>query len=293
MFVTVVTRKYKKIDLRPIKKCNSPEIAYILGFIAADGCISKRGKQERLSINLQRSDISFLKLIARVLNCDNPIKGGTARAAGITYKTCSLNIYQQGIVTAFKTWSIVPNKSLTLNFPLNLPKKYISHFIRGYFDGDGGVSFFYIKRKKWTSKEYNVTFCSGSILFLKELKKILTTNKIKCGKFYHSIGSTCNSFRIAADNNSLEQFYKYLYENSTIHLNRKYKKLQQILNYRSKSSKLKNNILTKKLLTKEFLYQEYIVKKKPYKQIMLETHRGSGTVLSYINKFKLQRKNFK
>lgn len=40
----------------------------------------------------------------------------------------------------------VPNKSLVLTFPKDIPENLIHHFIRGYFDGDGSV---FILNHKW------------------------------------------------------------------------------------------------------------------------------------------------
>lgn len=35
----------------------------------------------------------------------------------------------------------MPRKAHKLAFPKKLPKKYYSHFVRGYFDGDGSIHF--------------------------------------------------------------------------------------------------------------------------------------------------------
>eukprot|EP01083_Nonionella_stella_P269665 912656_1 len=34
-----------------------------------------------------------------------------------------------------------PRKSLTLKWPANMPDKFASHFVRGYFDGDGCIHY--------------------------------------------------------------------------------------------------------------------------------------------------------
>ena len=56
------------------------------------------------------------------------------------YKThVVLNIRSKKIVSKLSEYGIRKAKSLTLNFPDNITKKYIRHFIRGYFDGDGSI----------------------------------------------------------------------------------------------------------------------------------------------------------
>ncbi|WP_369293538.1 LAGLIDADG family homing endonuclease [Alkalihalophilus lindianensis] len=62
---------------------------------------------------------------------------------------------------------IKPNKFNTVEFP-NVPDEYMSHFLRGYFDGDGHVNY----------KKYQVSFVCGSELFMNSLTSVLTRNSI-------------------------------------------------------------------------------------------------------------------
>jgi intein-encoded DNA endonuclease-like protein len=54
---------------------------------------------------------------------------------------------------------IMPNKSSDVKFPV-VPKEYMSHFVRGYFDGDGFVNY----------HKYFVSFVGGSELFMTTLR---------------------------------------------------------------------------------------------------------------------------
>jgi hypothetical protein len=72
---------------------------------------------------------------------------------------------------------LCPNKSLTMKFP-NIPKKFMKHFVRGYFDGDGCVRVCMKKGKQQVliiSKLCTV-FTSGSKDFLEELARNLRKN---------------------------------------------------------------------------------------------------------------------
>jgi hypothetical protein len=75
----------------------------------------------------------------------------------------------------------VPNKSLILKFP-TINEGLISHFIRGYFDGDGTVGE-YQNVKNSNSKTLRSGMCSGSKEFLEEL---VTHLPIKNKKLYKS-----------------------------------------------------------------------------------------------------------
>lgn len=69
----------------------------------------------------------------------------------------------------FERYGITARKSLTLEFP-DIPNDMLPHFIRGIFDGDGGI---YVTKRKINGRYYDRTkvhFTSGSIPFLECLK---------------------------------------------------------------------------------------------------------------------------
>ena len=72
-------------------------------------------------------------------------------------------------------FGIIQNKSLIIKFPNNIPNEFLRHFVRGYFDGDGGVYFKQHWRKDrnkfdWVFQTY---FVSGSRKFLEGLQQAL------------------------------------------------------------------------------------------------------------------------
>lgn len=82
---------------------------------------------------------------------------------------------------------LYPNKSLTVNFP-KIPQKYLGHFIRGYFDGDGCI---YFEKRKGSKgqliiKRIRTIFTSGSKKFLEEMDNVLSGIGIDNGKIYLS-----------------------------------------------------------------------------------------------------------
>src|SRR5690625_4934458 len=60
---------------------------------------------------------------------------------------------------------ILPNKARTIEFP-SVPKQYMSHFIRAYFDGDG-----YVKYEKCF-----MSIVGGSKSFMKSLRDEIENN---------------------------------------------------------------------------------------------------------------------
>ena len=59
---------------------------------------------------------------------------------GKTYKTVRVNVCNKKMCNDLFNLGIVSNKSLTLQFPKNIPNSLIKHYLRGYFDGDGSIS---------------------------------------------------------------------------------------------------------------------------------------------------------
>lgn len=120
---------------------------------------------------------------------------------------------------------------MTLKFP-NLDifkdKSLIRHFIRGYFDGDGCI----LNRKvKDTISSLIIDICGTTnfLISLQENDNIIKTNKI-------TINKNVPHFRYCGK--TAFNFCNWLYENSTIYLNRKYNLYKEYCRLYEKSYRL-------------------------------------------------------
>jgi len=182
------------------EKIDTQEKAYWLGFIAADGCIPEMATGRKyFSIGVAKKDICHLEKFREFLGYPDSLK---LKKNGCYY----LIINNMKFVNDLINLGIHPRKSLILTFPTQkeVPSELLSHFIRGYFDGDGSV----YERKNYlrisicSAKTFSDKFCCNFDYFKKQTAgKIdrLCINKAK----------------------NIEKFYKYLYNNSTIWLERK------------------------------------------------------------------------
>lgn len=134
----------------------SHNMAYVLGFWFADGCIYG-GKM--FDITLHKKDKYILKKIAEELQYEGPITDYVDRQA------CRINFSCVVIYKDLIELGGSERKSLTVDFP-EIPEEYLPDFIRGYFDGDGCIT-------KIKSGRINSSFCCGSKIFLDKLLEIL------------------------------------------------------------------------------------------------------------------------
>ena len=143
-------------------------MAYVLGYIAADGNISI-GKRGNCYLALEGIDEDLIVSIKRVLGSGHAI---TSRRRNERYnRSYRLQIGSKEIVGDLIKLGLTPRKSKRLHLP-DVPKKYFGDFVRGYFDGDGNIFFSKYRRKDRRFgyiKHIHVLFTSASCKMLKAL----------------------------------------------------------------------------------------------------------------------------
>lgn len=126
---------------------------------------------------------------------------------------------------------LYPNKSLTLEKMPCIDEKLIRHFIRGYFDGDGSIilshNTSYYKATGGTIKYIYPTYCFMILGTENFLYDILEKTKFKHAKIYDTKSEKMKCLKINAKK-EYQNIFNYLYNNSTIKLERKYNKWNEI-----------------------------------------------------------------
>ena len=112
----------------------SPNMAYIMGFIAADGTIRKR--ENSIKITVSRRDREILEKIKEEVGIEVEVKDYTTSQG---YDCSTLVWTDQKHKEDLAKYSIVPEKTFILRPPTNLKREYWIDYIRGYFDGDGSI----------------------------------------------------------------------------------------------------------------------------------------------------------
>lgn len=209
---------------------DTEEKAYWCGFIMADGCISINNENNscELSIKLQARDANHLKKFNKSLQGNVPVDlfYDSCSFTQKMYPQCQIRLYSEKMVHDLECWGVIPNKSLVKKFPSNIPSDLMWDYVRGYFDGNGGI----VGSKD--SKRYAACyFCTGSKDFVNGLKEFLNQNDIKTSAVFNT-KEDVNCWRITINGMlNVDNFLHKLYDNATIYLDRKKDKKEHIYQY--------------------------------------------------------------
>ncbi len=159
----------------------SREMAYILGFMYADGNVTETKRGNRY-VAIYTADRSLLTMMARCMGCEHKI-GERRSVTGCVYRI------QVGSVEWFNDLDklgLSPNKTKRIELP-NIPSEYFGDFVRGYFDGDGNVWVGLVHKDRVTPLEtIQVTFTSCSKDYLHSLQQVLKRQGVVGGSLFFS-----------------------------------------------------------------------------------------------------------
>lgn len=112
-------------------------MAYVLGFFAADGSML-RNKRGAHFIKFWSTDKELVDNIKHFVGAEHKI---SVRKRGNGWKTAyRLQLGSKDMFKDLISRGMTPAKSKKIKLP-KVPNRYLPHFVRGYFDGDGCVHF--------------------------------------------------------------------------------------------------------------------------------------------------------
>jgi hypothetical protein len=216
------------INYKGLYSCNesffnsgSPESFYLAGFIAADGSVQYRKYSKILKITLALKDENHLIKIKNILNSSHPIKKYLVKPSKLIqseHECVELQIANKTIVDSLLKFNIVPNKTKKYNIAdWIVDHQFVNHFIRGYFDGDGTITYCGLPKNR-KIKQLNFSII-GTEKFIKQYNDILSKNcKINPAKVINHYSIYKISF---SGNNVVKKIYNFLYQDASLYLDRK------------------------------------------------------------------------
>lgn len=187
------------------------------GFLAADGNIDSRN---RVRIMLNYDDTSHLEKFRDFIKSTHKISSNTDKYYRSSFECTSSDLCRD----LASNFCIVPNKTAILRFPSIEDTNLLRHYIRGYFDGDGSVCESFSNRNSTTATIY-ATFASGSKSFANDLFETLEYLIGLRG----SIQEFENKCQLKYNTNDAKVLLSWMYESSSVYLDRKYKKYVDIV----------------------------------------------------------------
>lgn len=188
----------------------SEDMAYILGFTMADGCIHNN----RLCYGVSIKDIEILEFIRDKICPGKKLTGYIGKRNDTLCPTSTLKIGSKQICNKLVDFGIIPRKTGKEILP-DMPDEYFRHYLRGLFDGDGSIS---IVNKK--NLQLSFSLCSANKDFLLSIK-----DKIGTG-YIHNHGDNCYKYFIHKQED-IYKIYTLLYYESNFSLLRKKNKFLQ------------------------------------------------------------------
>lgn len=191
----------------------SAELAYVIGYFLADGYLFDYDKWKYYGVYFSSKDFDILYKMSVVCGYRNKI----SKAINKKRNTWIYEMKFSGkyIWNFFDDLGFNNNKSHTAKIPKQIPKKFMSHCVRGIFDGDGGI---FLK-----SNFYPFVAIVGTKDVINSIEKYCNGGNVK--------NKDCSPCYIWYYGKRAIDFLNWIYEDSTIHMDRKYNKYLNVFKW--------------------------------------------------------------
>jgi len=196
----------------------TPDSAYWIGFLMADGCVSK---VNALNLRLAEKDIDHIKKFKWFLSATHEISTGEKGTGyGKDVSVCSIfQVNSAHLCEELKEYGVVPNKTFIAKVSESLA--FNRHFWRGVVDGDGCISWY-----KSGHYLYPKLSLVGSEFLLQQFRSFVK-------EIYPSTNAMVtplkNIFQFHISGKAAEAVIKELYTNAGTALDRKEAKAREVL----------------------------------------------------------------
>ena len=213
------------LDEHWLDELDCQEKWYFLGFFYADGTNSVDRNQIRMKLHIK--DVDMLNLFRKWFNSNRPLLPLDKDDKICTYQNCKeMALTSKHLCDRMNELGAPDNKSTILQFPDFVPDDMMNHFIRGYSDGDGGITAFPPSKKGIVRG--NITIVSSHD-FIRGLDKYLREHLNIEANVYRRENHSILRVEKAK---YLKTFLDWLYQDATCFMPRKHNEAVKFLNGR-------------------------------------------------------------
>lgn len=203
----------------------NPVSAYVLGFWVADGHAEhKRGQH---SIDFSQMEEGILIKIKKAMSATHPV---SKKPKGYRLLISSRHLIAD--MQKISTFDIRNQKSKNASYPV-IPSGLDRHFIRGVFDGDGGIS---IKGKTTKYPQAQLSFTGTEKLNHAIQEKLVEHGVIKKRTKIFLVSTFSKLFYSGTKN--VLHILGWLYEDAELFLDRKKNTYEQLKSWRDKNERM-------------------------------------------------------
>lgn len=212
--------KFNYIEEDYFKIIDTPDKAYFLGLIMADGNIYEYNDGKlQFSLKLKRTDSDIIYKLADAIKFNKDrIRISESLRNGTVCEFTEIKSYNTTFCNNLMNLGIIPRKGGSESIPNEVPLNFIKDFIRGYIDGDGWILPY--------DKYSQIGVCSESIKLINDIIKYfsrvinITTSVTKDKTLYR--------FSVTKKDD-VPKLCDHLYYEGCIALNRKYNNARKIV----------------------------------------------------------------
>lgn len=190
----------------------SRRMAYVLGLIITDGCISKAG-----TVALSMNDKDLLEKVKKAMGSKHKITPSKHQKGLYCFR-----FTRERLAKKLNNLGVIPRKSFTVKLP-EVPQKYLPDFIRGIFDGDGCI-YYDLRSSKFPIR---TKFVGSSRNFIYALEQKLREFGLAPRRIYEQRTKNAISYMFKYGHKDSVKLFHLMYGNTTatrLCLQRKYNK---------------------------------------------------------------------
>lgn len=189
--------------------------AYFLGLIISDGNVfieenNSSNRQASISITLDLADEYMLQEFKKAVKANTSI-GHDGRGCG------QIAVRSDIMASDLAKYGVIPRKTLHTYLP-EVPEEYLSHLIRGIFDGDGSIQ----AKENPNSNRFlhSISFC-GTHRLMEDIAQVCKKLKLQqIPTVYDYKDKNLSDIKIQ-NINDIYHFGEWIYKDATIYLTRK------------------------------------------------------------------------